>query len=357
MSRYPLLALTLLLSLIVAGAHAADPKNAAEKSPADLAADAFFKLRDAKDAPPTPERQAKVLEAGIAFLKDYPASGRAGGVMNSLATFGATIKDKKQAAQRTAWYSRLQYEAFVQASKAEAGSPAATAFTALLATTAGAFAKEVPNGENIAAFREKIDRLAPLPESTRFLSDQERTFIQLLKMIRKVDLAEKHANALLASKDKRVAGMAKQELKLIEIAKQPLELTFTALDGKQVDLAQLRGKVVYFYFWATTGEGSTKDLLELKNTYAEFKKEKFELIAVSLDTAADKAQVEKFVKSNKLVFPVWYAGTGTENELGERLNISKPSSSALFDANGMFVATGVRSGSLGGQLKKMLGIK
>ncbi|MEN9403844.1 MAG: hypothetical protein RL091_2547, partial [Verrucomicrobiota bacterium] len=62
-------------------------------------------------------------------------------------------------------------------------------------------------------------------------------------------------------------------------------------------------------------------------------------------------------KSNKLVFPVWYAGTGTENELGERLNISKPSSSALFDANGMFVATGVRSGSLGGQLKKMLGIK
>lgn len=356
MSLYSRLSLVLVFSFIATGVFAADPKAKA-KPPADVAAEAFFALRDDKEALPTPERINKIMAAGITFLKTYPGHARANAVITSLATFGTTMKDKKQASQRVAYLSSLQYEILRQGGGDEKNKLAPTAMKALAAATAGTLAKEAPSRENFLDFRERIDRLAEMPEAGKFLTEQERAYIQLLKGMNNVAQAEKHAMKLVAGADKRAATMAQEELNIINIAKQPLELSFTAMDGRAVDVAQMRGKVVYFVFWATTNEASLNELKALKDVYAEYRREKFEIITVCYDKPEDKAAVEKFVKSNKITWPVWYTDTPAASEFGAKMNITKAPGFALFDVKGMYVSTGVRSAALGAQIKRLLGIK
>lgn len=358
MNRIIRLSFALLLGSFLSGAFAADPKPAKEKTPADIASDAFFKLRDAAKTDPTAEQQAQLIALGIAYLKEYPTGEKAKDVIFGLAGFAeANMKGKPLAPQRLYWLSKLQYEILSNRGGESANKETSAALKALAAAAAGTLFAEDGSGESRKDYREKIDQLAAMPEGGRYLLDQERAYIQAMKKTRNTNLAEKQATQLLAHPDKRIAKMAREELNLIQIAKQPLALTFTALNGTTVNLADLHGKVVHFAFWTTTNEESTKELLALKEVYNGFRKEQFAIIAVSLDAAADKGAVEEFVKRNKIKWPVWYAGTGTENELAAKLNITKVPHAALFDPNGNFVSTGVRSEKLSGQVNKLLGIK
>ncbi|WP_438481459.1 TlpA family protein disulfide reductase [Oleiharenicola lentus] len=354
MNRLRLLGVALLACACVASVWS-QSKNAAEKTPADIAADAFFKLRDEKDAVPSQARFAQIIKSGLGFLTQYPAEKRTSGVITGLATFGSTIKDKKLAPQRAAWLPLLKYEVINQGGS-DKSEPARLAFAALSASIAGVEAKEMPNRATVEAFREKIDRLAELPGASRFLPEQERAFIQVLKQASPKN-AEQHANALLKHSEKAVVQVARDELNLIEIAKQPLELKFTALDGKPVDVAQLRGKVVYLFFWATTNEASVKELAALKEIYFTYKKPGFEIISVSHDKEAAKDAVIKQMKDARLAVPVLLDGQGSKGELSQKLNVRSLPASALFDKNGMFVSTNVRATRLEAEVKKLLGIK
>lgn len=354
MNRYLRLSFALVLGFILTGAFAADPKT--PKSPGDLAADTFFELRDKKDVKLTPERQTKILNTGLAFLKEHPDHSRANEVITSLATFGATMKDKKQAPERVAWMSRLQYEILNQGSGEEVTPLAQAALRALGAATAEAQFKEAPSQEKVLEWRAKIDRLTELSESQPFLAEQERAFIRTLKTSYPSAVAVEQATRLLAHPDKRVAEMAKEELSLIEIARQPLELTFTALDGKTVELAALRGRLVYFVFWATTNEQSVEDLLEILYIANKYRGEKIDIIAVSYDTAENKAAVEKFVKAKWIKCPVWYTGTGMNNEFGAKVGVKWLPGTALFDEKGLFVSNSVGRWQFEDQLIKRLNI-
>lgn len=355
------LCLALILGFVASAVYAAEPpKPVKEKSPGDLAAEAFFKLRDDKEAPPTPERLTNVMAAGITFLKTYPMHGRASGVINSLATFGTTMKDtkeKKMGPQRTAWLSKLQYEALVHGGADDLAKAAPEALKALAAATAGVLAKEAPTQENVADFREKIDRLAAMPEAARFQVEQERAFIQLLKQMRNIPMAERLTTKLLASTDKKMAAMAQEELNMINITKQPLALTFPTLDGKTVDVATLVGKPVCFFFWATTHEGSLKEIDGMQEGLASLPKNKFEVILVNCDKAENRDAVEKYIKKNRLKNSVWFTGNGMENELGAKANVTKLPATLLFDAKGMFVSKTDKFQGTPAQLKKLLGVK
>ena len=67
--------------------------------------------------------------------------------------------------------------------------------------------------------------------------------------------APEQAEALLRelskSSDARVAAQAQGRLKMAAVTRTPLEMKFTALDGSEIDLGKLRGKVVLVDFWAT----------------------------------------------------------------------------------------------------------
>lgn len=74
-----------LAGAVCAQAPAAKAAKAPEKSPADLAGDAFGKLYSDKEAKLSQERFTQVIAAGLDFLIKYPTHWRANNVIKDLA--------------------------------------------------------------------------------------------------------------------------------------------------------------------------------------------------------------------------------------------------------------------------------
>ncbi len=339
------------LALSLATAFAAEP--AKEKSPADTAADAFFKLRDAKDAKPAPDRMQQVLKAGMAFIIENPTHSRTGAVITSLATFGTTMNDKSQAALRDYWRAQVSYEVTNRRMGAEDDVRAALA--ALDAAVLASEVREKPGRENLGRLREKIDTLAGLPGGDRFLSTREQEYLDILKVTNPT-AAEAHATKLSTHKDKRVAGMARDALNLMEMGKQPLDLKFTALDGRAVDTTAFRKKAVAVFFWSAANANSVKDLEALKELQSTYRTA-LEIVLVSYDAESDRAKVEQVVKDKKLKWPVHFDGKGKENETWSKLNVRSVPVLMLIAPDGMLVNANLRVNRLEAEIKKMFKLK
>jgi thiol-disulfide isomerase/thioredoxin len=72
----------------------------------------------------------------------------------------------------------------------------------------------------------------------------------------------------------------KDRLRFFELQKAPFELAFTALDGREVDLKKLRGKVVLIDFWATWCGPCIAELPNVKKVYADYHDKGFEIVSV-----------------------------------------------------------------------------
>lgn len=59
-------------------------------------------------------------------------------------------------------------------------------------------------------------------------------------------------------------------------------VTFTTLNGKEIPLSALRGKVVLVNFWATSCPGCVQEMPELAQTYREYHRHGFEIVAVAM---------------------------------------------------------------------------
>lgn len=81
------------------------------------------------------------------------------------------------------------------------------------------------------------------------------------------------------------------------------EITFTTIDGKQISMQSLQNKVVLINFWATDCPGCIKEMPDLINTYNEYHKKGFEVIAVAMPYD-QISQVLNYSKAQALPFPV-----------------------------------------------------
>ena len=79
--------------------------------------------------------------------------------------------------------------------------------------------------------------------------------------------------------------------------------TFTTLEGKQIALSDLRGKIVLVNFWATSCPGCIKKMPDMIETYNQYKGRGFEVIAVAMSYDPPN-YVASFVKTRQLPFPV-----------------------------------------------------
>ncbi len=347
-----------------AGDKGGDKKAPAPKTPADLAFEEFDKARKESGAKDQARFQ-KVIAAGVNYLVKNPTHGRVNEVVRELAFYGNNNIDSKQGPLRTSYLSNLRLA--VTNERFKDGVSEQTA-AALLAVDAASFDAEVrgsPNpGAGLPALREKIDALAEAPQSGRFLSDRERSYAHLLIAISGSNFTrpEEHLKKLLTHADKAVAGMAQTELNLIEIRKAPYDLKFTALDGKEIDLAQLRGKVVALYFWSTTNKGSVTNLEGLQRVMSEYRKKGFEIVTVNFDKEEDRPKVLAAIKEAGLKWPVHFDGKGAKNAFAPKLNVTGVPSLLLFDQKGILqtsmqgltLTPNLPANQIEGQLKRLL---
>jgi thiol-disulfide isomerase/thioredoxin len=113
---------------------------------------------------------------------------------------------------------------------------------------------------------------------------------------------------------------------------KPLPIKFTAIDGREVDLAKLTGKVVLVDFWATWCGPCVAELPNVKDTYDKLHGKGFEIVGISFDK--DKNALEKFVDEHEMKWPQYFDGKVWGNEYGQKYGINGIPSMWLVDKKG-----------------------
>lgn len=126
---------------------------------------------------------------------------------------------------------------------------------------------------------------------------------------------------------------AKKALLDLERLGKPLELGFTAVDGRKVNLAELEDKVVLIDFWATTCLPCVRNLPSLKVLYTKYKPEGLEVIGISLDS--DKDVLTSFIQKNELLWPQYFDAAGFENPIAKTYGIGAIPVIWLVDRHGL----------------------
>jgi peroxiredoxin len=117
---------------------------------------------------------------------------------------------------------------------------------------------------------------------------------------------------------KTLANHILKGTKPYEIGK-PLDIRFTALDGREVDLAKLKGKVVLVEFWSTSCGPCIAKMPTVKALYEKFHKRGFEVVGISLDDK--EGALRRFIKEKELPWPQHFDGKGWENQFAARYGI------------------------------------
>lgn len=84
------------------------------------------------------------------------------------------------------------------------------------------------------------------------------------------------------------------------------DFTLKDMKGKEYTLSSLRGKVVFVNFWATWCKSCKDEMPSMQALYTYLKERDmpFEMLAISMDRVTTQKEIDPFVRSLGLTFPI-----------------------------------------------------
>jgi thiol-disulfide isomerase/thioredoxin len=135
---------------------------------------------------------------------------------------------------------------------------------------------------------------------------------------------------------------------------KPVELKFTSVDGKAIDLSKMKGKVVLIDFWATWCPPCRAEVPDVVATYKKFHDQGFEIAGISLDQ--NKDSLLAFTKEHEMTWPQYFDGKGWDNDISKGFGIDEIPAMWLVGKDGNLISTDARD-DLAGQVEKALKVR
>ena len=137
--------------------------------------------------------------------------------------------------------------------------------------------------------------------------------------------------------DQGVGPPARAVTERIDPIGKPLDMQFTAVDGRQVDLSQMKGKVVLIVFWATWCGPCVGEIPSIKECYDKCHSKGFEVVGISLDK--DKDKLESFTQKMEMPWPQYFDGKQWDAKFAKQYGITSVPEMWLVDKKGNLRAT------------------
>ena len=209
--------------------------------------------------------------------------------------------------------------------------------------------------ETVAAFLKAADAFLAKFGADKFAAEMRLTQVRVATQFptpEAVAILQKYA----AEKDEALAAPAKEGLarfqRMQALKSKPLDLKFTAVDGHEVDLAALRGKVVLVDFWASWCGPCRAEMPNVVAAYGKLHDKGFEILGISLDQ--DKAAMEGALKTLGMKWPQYFDGQGWKNKISSAFGIESIPAAWLLDKKGMLRATSLRGEALAAGVERLL---
>jgi thiol-disulfide isomerase/thioredoxin len=135
--------------------------------------------------------------------------------------------------------------------------------------------------------------------------------------------------------DPRFVRLLEEIIKDRGIGRPAKDFTATLIDGSELTLSSLRGRVTLIDFWATWCAPCIKELPNLKELYSEFHSRGFEIVSIGLDEKDRLDMARAFIQENNLPWKVSLSGRGYEDEAASLYNVNGLPSIWLIDGDGI----------------------
>jgi thiol-disulfide isomerase/thioredoxin len=299
--------------------------------------------------------QAAAADKATAFIQRFPKSDRVGTARKlQLRTLSAAVAYGRK--DRADELAKLQ-----SAAATDTTLPEAERVNARLQQL-NATARSLASTDRDAALKAFVDGLIAMQKDFP-KSEQVYGIMMTIARNEEGDLRKKLCQVIADSPDapEKLKKSAQDILdnKVFEAANhigKPVDIKFTALDGTEVDLAKMKGKVVLIDFWATWCGPCVAEIPNVKAAYEKYHAQGFEILGISFDREGDKEKLIQFTKDKGMTWPQAFDGKGWESDFAQRFNIQGIPTMWLIGKDGNLASANARH-DLAGQVAKLLEAK